>query len=304
MVLGDAMTDVITRMSGPPSAGSDTPAAITLRPGGSAANTAAWLGHLGEEVVFVGCVGDDAFGRDADAALRRHGVTPALAVRADAASGACVVLVEPGGERTMLPDSGANAHLCPEDLPREALRAAGHLHVSGYALMRAGSRAAAVEALRVAREADVDTSVDPASAAPLAAMGAEGFRHLVRGVDLILVTLDEAAALCGSRDPRSIASDLLRDHRQVVIKMGEGGAEWHGPDGGRAHAAAVAPRGAVVDSTGAGDAFAAAFLSARNAGAAPGEALARGCALAAEVVARAGARPWVSRRPPASRSRA
>ena len=80
MVLGDVMTGVITRMGGPLAPGGDTPAAIVLRPGGSAANTAAWLGHPCVPVVMVACVGDDALGRDATRALAEQRATPALTV--------------------------------------------------------------------------------------------------------------------------------------------------------------------------------------------------------------------------------
>ena len=293
VVVGDVMTDVIARLAAPPAAGSDTPAEIVLRPGGSAANTAAWLGHLGTPVVLVASVGDDAFARDAERALRDHGVVPALAIRPGAASGACIVLVDADGERTMLPDAGANALLRPADLPREHLRPGGHLHLSGYALIREGSRPAAAAALAAAREAGMSTSVNPASAAPLAAMGGRAFRALARGTGLVLVTLDEAEVLCGTRDPGAIAADLLGDHAEVVIKRGRDGADWHGPAGARAHAPAAPPAGAVVNTTGAGDAFAAAFLAARRAGAGPADALGRACALAADVVTRAGARPPV-----------
>lgn len=291
VVLGDVMTDVITRMSGPLAPGSDSPARIVLRPGGSAANTAAWLGHLGVPTVFVGRVGDDALGRDAAQALRDHGVEPALGVSAGAASGACVVLVDGEGERTMLPDAGANALLTAADLPPAAFRRGGHLHVSGYALTRAGSRTAATAALAAAREAGMTTSVDPASSAPLAAMGAGAFRAAVRGVDLMVVTLDEAEVLCGTRDPDGIAADLRCDHAEVVLKRGSRGADWRGPGGAAAHADAVEAPGPVIDTTGAGDAFVAALLSARREGHDPAAALARACALAATVVTRAGARP-------------
>lgn len=291
VVLGDVMTDVIARMAGPLATGSDTPAEIVLRPGGSAANTAAWLGHLGVPVVMVGCVGDDALGRDAARALEGAGVVPALAVAPGMASGACVVLVDGEGERSMLPDAGANAGLRPGHLPQGAFQAGGHLHVSGYALIREGSRPAAVAALEAARRAGMSTSVDAASAAPLAALGAAAFHDLVAGVGLMVVTLDEAAVLCGTREPDRVAEILGAAHPEVVLKRGGDGADWHGPDGAWAHAGAVAPPGPVADTTGAGDAFVAALLAARRGGAAPADALARACGLAARVVTTPGARP-------------
>jgi ribokinase len=290
-VLGDVMTDVVARIARPLAPASDTPARIAMRPGGSAANTAAWLGALGAPAAFVGCVGDDDAGRLALEALREHGVTPLVTVAPGAATGACVVLVDAAGERTMLPDAGANALLRPADLPRAAFARGGHLHVSGYPLARPETRPAALAALDRARAAGMTTSADPASAAPLAALGRDAARSLLRGVDLVLVTLDEAEVLCGSRDPESIADDLLSDHAEVVVKLGPGGALWRGRGGGAATAPAVVPAGPVVDTTGAGDAFAAAWLAVRRAGADPQAALAAACRAAASVVTRPGARP-------------
>lgn len=291
VVLGDVMTDVLARIDRPLAPASDTPARIAMRPGGSAANTAAWLGALGAPVAFIGCVGDDDAGRAAAGALRRAGVDPLLTVVPDAATGACVVLVDAAGERTMLPDAGANALLRPEHLPDAAFAGGGHLHVSGYALCREPTRPAAAAALGRARQAGMTTSVDPASAAPLEAVGGAAARALVRGVDLLFVTLDEAEVLCGTRDPERLVADLLDDHAEVVVKLGAAGAMWRDRAGGRATAPAAPPPGPVVDTTGAGDAFAAAWLATRRAGADPEAALASACRAAASVVTRPGARP-------------
>ncbi len=291
VVLGDVMTDVVAQVAEPLAHAGDTPARIAMRPGGSAANTAAWLGALGAPAAFVGCVGDDDAGRAALDALRAHGVAPMVAVAPGAATGACVVLVDAAGERTMLPDAGANALLRPGDLPGDAFVPGGHLHVSGYALARDETRATALAALGRARGAGMTTSADPASAAPLAALGRDAARALLRGIGLLLVTLDEAEVLCGSRDPSAVADDLLADHDEVVLKLGGDGALWRGGDGARASAPAAAPPGPVVDTTGAGDAFAAGWLASRRAGADPAAALAAACRCAASVVGRPGARP-------------
>ncbi len=286
VVLGDVMTDVVARTERPLAPASDTPADVRMRRGGSAANTAAWLGHLGVPVTFVGCVGDDPAGAEGAAALRAAGVQTALHVAADAPTGACVVLIDATGERTMLPDAGANALLPTRPLPKGA-----HLHVSGYSLLRAGSRPAAHAALLSARDAGMTTSVDPASAAPLAEVGAAAFRDLVRGATTIVVTPDEAEVLTGARDPDAVIQDLLRDHAEVVLKLGRDGARWASAEGGHAAVPAAAPDGPVIDHTGAGDAFTAAWLAARRAGQVPEAALRAACALAARVVTRPGARP-------------
>jgi sugar/nucleoside kinase (ribokinase family) len=203
-----------------------------------------------------------------------------------------VVLVGHDGERTMLPDAGANSMLRPEDLPADLVRGAGHLHVSGYSLLNPGSRDAAEQALRLAREAGVPTSVDPASAAPLEAVGGAEFLAMTQGVELVLATLDEAEVLCDSRVPAVVGARLTATYAEVVLKLGPEGALWCSraePDG--VSVPAVAPDGPVVDTTGAGDAFAAAWLAARSNDEQPEQALRTATRAAASVVTRLGARP-------------
>ena len=289
VVVGDVMVDVVAQTDGPLRHASDTPARIAVRPGGSAANVATWLASAGAPVTLVGRVGDDAAGHDAAAALRDAGVRACLAVDTERPTGTCVVLVGPDGERSMLPDPGANAALVAGDLPREPFTAGAHLHVSGYALLRSGSRDAARAALALARETGMTTSLDPSSAAPLAAVGPRRFLAWAGPVDLLLPNAAEAATLTGSRDPVAAACALGAHAREVVVTLGAGGALWS--DGARVVVEHATPGVAVVDSTGAGDAFAAGYLAAWLGGAGPRAALAAGCRLAELAVGRAGARP-------------
>jgi sugar/nucleoside kinase (ribokinase family) len=255
VVLGDLMVDVVTRTSGPLARGSDTPSDISLQGGGSAANVAAWAAWLGTPVTLVCRVGDDERGRAAIAELR--GVDVRATVDPERPTGTCVVLVEPGGERTMLPDPGAN------DGPLPEIPLGDHLHVVGYALLRDGPRAGALAAIERAGAAGMTVSVDPSSWA-LMRPGA------IPAVDLQLPNEEEAQRL---------PSDA-----EMVVKLGAGGARW-----GDVHVPAEPVE--VIDTTGAGDAFAAGFLTARLGGAGPREALAEGCRVAARAVAQVGARP-------------
>jgi ribokinase len=292
LVVGDVMTDVVAAVDHPLALGSDTAAHVRTLQGGAGPNVASWLAARGEQVTFVGVAGTDPFGREAEAALRAAGVDTRLRLTGDAATGTCVVLVGPDGERTMLPDAGANSLLRVEDLPAELLGAAQHVHVSGYSLLNPGSRDAAEFTLRSARAAGARTSVDPASAAPLEAVGSETFRALTDGVDLVLVTLDEAEVLCDSRIPAVVGARLTETYAEVVVKLGPQGALWcsrSNPEGVRV--AAAPPPGRVVDTTGAGDAFAAAWLAARSNGEQPEPALRTATEAAALVVTRVGARP-------------
>jgi sugar/nucleoside kinase (ribokinase family) len=285
VVLGDVMVDVVVRPSGPLAPGSDAPAVIRFHGGGSAANTAAWLAEAGAESVLVGRVGDDERGRNARDELRAVGVEAALAEDPELPTGTCLVLVGHDGERTMAPDAGANDGLSDTDLTDELLVSAAHLHVAGYALLRAGSRTAARSAIARALRCGMTVSVDPSSAALLS----PEFLDYADGAGLLLPNAEEARALSGEGDAGEAARVLTSRFGEVVVTLGAEGALW--TDGRSSVRCEAVPVEAVVDSTGAGDAFAAGLLSARVDGAEPAEALAAGARLAAVAVARPGGRP-------------
>jgi ribokinase len=285
VVLGDVMVDVVVRLSKPLARGSDAPAVIRFHGGGSAANTAAWLAAAGAEPVLVGAVGDDERGREAHGGLAAAGVRTRLVVDPDLPTGTCLVLVGPDGERTMAPDAGANDALSEGDLVDDLLGEGGHLHVAGYSLLRAGSRPAAMSAIRRASGAGMSVSVDPSSSALLSGE----FLDWADGADLLLPNASEAHALTGDSDPERAARTLAERFGEVVVTLGAAGALW--TDGDAVLRAAAEPVDEVVDSTGAGDAFAAGLLTARVAGMSTAEQLAAGCRLAARAVTQGGARP-------------
>lgn len=285
VVVGDVLVDVVARLEAPIARGSDAPARISFGGGGSAANVAAWLAAAGASPVLVGRVGDDQRGREARAGLAAGGVDARLAIDPKRPTGTCIVIVEPDGERTMLPDPGANVALAPDDLPPEVFAAGAHLHVPGYALLREGSRPAASSAIAAACDQGMTVSVDPSSAALLS----PAFLDLAAGADLLIPNAEETQALTGVDEPELAARRLCEHFAEVVVKLGGDGALW---TDGRALCRAPAAAGvAVSDTTGAGDAFAAGLIAARLEGAGPQEALAAACRLAVRAVARSGARP-------------
>ena len=267
IVVGDLMADVVATVTAPLAHASDTPAEIVRRPGGGGANVAARLAAAGVPTLLVARVGEDAAGQAALAELREGGVELEIAIDAQRPTGTCVVIVEPGGERTMLPDRGANAALEPADLPIDEFTEGKHLHLSGYTLLDPGSRSAGLVALEHARAAGMSISVDPASAAPLADLGSAAFLGWTRRAGLLLPNAEEAAVLTGARDPEAAAWALAKDGREVVITLGKEGALWS--DGERVERGRASPAPARVDSTGAGDAFTAGWLAARLSGEEP-----------------------------------
>jgi sugar/nucleoside kinase (ribokinase family) len=295
VLVGDVMTDVVARLDGPLVAASDSPARISAQGGGAAANTASWLARLGTRPVLLGRIGADPAGHEAARSLRSAGVEVRCAIDPRLATGTVIVLVAPGGERTMVPDPGANAALAPRDLPADAFVEGRHLHLSGYTLLRQGSREAGLAALASARAAGMTVSVDAASVGPLAQAGAGRFLEWVGRVDVLFANRDEAAYLTAAAalgQPEAWARQLAEFCDLAVVKLAAGGADACSSTGVFAHADALAiGPGIALDSTGAGDAFAAGFLAAWLAGAAVRDALRAGCSLAAQAVGRVGARP-------------
>jgi len=278
VVVGDVGLDVCCRLRAPIAVGDDTPARITSHPGGAGANTAAGLARLGVEVDLIARVGDDEAGRAAATELGGLGVRCRFVVDPTLPTCRVIVIVDGAGGRTMVSDRGANAVLRPADIALPT--GPGHLHLSGYVLLDHRSRAAGRAALARAARAGWTTSVDPQTAAGVAAVGATDFLDWVRGVDVLLPNDAELAALGGPVAVLQVAGALAVTH-------GRGGASWH--SGGTALRVPV-DRVADIDSTGAGDAFDAGFLAAWLDGAAPADALAAGVRAGTAAADAAGAR--------------
>jgi sugar/nucleoside kinase (ribokinase family) len=288
--LGDLMVDVVARLFGPLAEGSDSPGVIAYVGGGSAANTAAWLARVGESATFIGAIGDDAAGQSQIESLHRLGVDVRFRVDRTRPTGTCLVLVAPSGERTMVPDPGANLALLEHDVPTDEFRAGDHLHVSGYALLR-DSRDAALHAMAAAGPAGMTVSVGAASAAPLEQLGAAEFLRMVPDDALLFANEKEAAVLIGGAGTSADLARLLAvGGRKSVVTAGSGVATWSNGEATESLAAEPLDR-PELDTTGAGDAFAAGFLAARAREAAPEVCLRDGHALAAAACRTTGGRP-------------
>jgi sugar/nucleoside kinase (ribokinase family) len=275
LVVGDVMTDIIVRPEGPLARGSDRRASIAFLPGGSAANQAAWLASFGVGVDFVGRVGV-AEGASETARLKAVGVTPWLAGDAERPTGRLIALIDASGERSFLTDRGANDALQSRDIPDALIAGAAMIHLSGYSFVAAGPRAAVLDVMR--RAGDKPISVDPASAEFLREAGHKNFLKWTQGAAILFPNDDEAAVLAGSDDPETQCAQLAALYPLVVVKRGAAGCE---AAEGALRWRAAAPKVEAIDTTGAGDAFVAAFLAARLAGADIQPALERAAAAGA-----------------------
>ena len=268
--------------------------------GGSAANTIVGLASLGARAAFIGKVKDDTLGRAFAHDIRAAGVAYATPPAADGASTArCYVLVTPDGERTMNTYLGAAQDLGPDDIEADVVAASTILYLEGYLWDPKNAKDAFVKAAQIAHEAERTVALTLSDAFCVDRWRAE-FLHLMRSrtVDLIFANEAELHSLYETSDFNTAVAALRADVGTAVVTRSEKGCLMIGPDGTEAVPAFPVER--VVDTTGAGDLFAAGFLSGLARGADDRTCGRLGALAAAEVIQHLGARPETSLRDLAS----
>jgi sugar/nucleoside kinase (ribokinase family) len=274
--IGDLVLDVSIVPHGSLQPDDDCPATITVGGGGQAANFSAWAAALGEPVRLVTRVGDDERGRRLVSDLEAKGVE-VRPVWAPEPTGAIAVLVGPDGERTMATQRGASVGLTQDDLDDSWFRDAQLIHVPAYSLFVEPLASATRSAIRLVREGGGMLAVDLSSAAGLRAYGATRMAY-------VLARLSPEVLFATKAEAQTLAVPLESLAQVPVLKLGRAGCVVYGRT-------IPAPVATIIDSTGAGDAFAAAFCVAWLHGATPIEAAERAVEAAADAVTVAGARP-------------
>jgi sugar/nucleoside kinase (ribokinase family) len=246
VTLGDAALDVLVVLERAPVPDDDVPAAITLAPGGQAANVAAWCAALGAESALVTRLADDLPGRLVRAELERGGVE----VRAAPALRSAVIVsfVTPDGKRSMASDRGSPE---PMQLEPGSVEGADWLHLSGYELLAPGGGTAAIAASEAVAGAGGTVSVDLSASTVVGALGAaETSRRIgAARASVVFATEAELAAAGGLEDVPGL--------RTLVVKRGRAGVRVREHGDWRELAAEPAQ---VRDPTGAGDALAAGWI--------------------------------------------
>ena len=240
--LGDLLLDVVVRLESPIAEDTDTYGRTRVGAGGQAANVAAWAAALDGRARFVGKRARDPVGRLLVDELRGRGVE-VVGPEVESGTGTVVSVATPDGARTMLSDRGVSTDLRPEELEPSWLEGCEWLHLPGYSLVAPPLRVAALAAAALAPRVSVDLS----STAAIEAAGVTRFRAAVAEARPEVVFANEAEA--------ALVGDL--EARTVVVKRGARGCMVRSRDGSVELPALAAE---AVDSTGAGDAFAAGFL--------------------------------------------
>ena len=198
-------------------------------------------------------------------------------------------MIAPDGERSFYTDRGANDGLSREDLPDAVLDGAALLHVSGYALVSPGPRRAIRDLIDVARRRGLPVTLDPGSAGFLRQIGPEAFLRWTTGATICFPNNDEAATLAATGDPGEQLRCLSDIYDLLVVKRGPAGAEAATRHGD--YWTAPGKAAAVLDTSGAGDAFLAAFLASYVKGASVPICLLRGVEAGAQATEFLGGRP-------------
>ncbi|MBU6242876.1 MAG: carbohydrate kinase family protein [Acidobacteria bacterium] len=290
LCIGDVMLDVVVRINSEINYGSDTPAKISTHGGGAAANVASWLAYSKRAVQLVSRVGDDPAGTAVMAELDNLGVTHANIVIKGAQTGVVAVLVDKTGERTMFPESGANSGLNLSDLP--ALDNVSAVYLSGYSLLNPASTTGVVAMVNAITSAKIPIIFDPASVGTMSHIGLSVVKNILPRMDVVILNEEEAFYLTGRSDIQLALKELHEIVPIVVIKRGSQGAMAISHKTEFLDMAAKSTN--VIDTTGAGDAFAAGFIGSWIEKSDVLAAIGSAIDLATQCVAIIGARPPVN----------
>ena len=259
--------------------------------GGSAANTMAGVAAMGGRAAFIGQVAKDQLGTIFAHDMRALGVqfdTPALA--GDLPTGRCLILVTPDAQRTMNTCPGASHQLAPEALDEALIRSAAILYLEGYLFGPELPRRAMMRAVEFAHAAGNQVAFTVSDSVVLDGRR-DGLLAMIEGggIDLLFANEDEAMMLTGTSELDGAIAALQPNVPALVVTRGAAGALAI-EKGTRTDVPAVQVQ-KVIDTTGAGDLFAAGFLAARAKGHGIDRQLMTGGIAAAEVIGHFGARP-------------
>jgi len=259
--------------------------------GGSAANTLAGLAALGAHCAFVGQVADDQLGEVFAHDIRAGGIAFATPARAgDPPTARCLIFVTPDGQRTMNTFLGASQFLPADAIDEAAIASAAVLYLEGYMWDPAEPRAAMRRAIAAAKGAGRKVAFTLSDAFVIERHG-DDFRALIEegAFDILFANEIELAALTGEADFDAGLASLAPKVPVLVVTRSEKGAV--AVTQGQRAAVAAEPVAQVVDTTGAGDMFAAGFLFGHVRGQGLAECLHMGAICAAEIISHYGARP-------------
>lgn len=258
---------------------------ITIQSGGDALNNAVDLARLGNQVCYVGRVGLDAGGEFVLSALQSAGVDTSHAVRTSCPHAKVNLLINPDGERAFFYYGGTSREFSVSDVDLSLLSSCKVLQVGGTFHLPAFDGEGAAELFQAAQKAGVLTSMDVTN--DFTGRWDEIIRPCYPHLDYFLPSIDQARLISGYQDPWDIAGFFLdRGVKHVAVKLGAQGSFFRAEK--KAFYCGTYPV-PVIETTGAGDAFCAGFLTALVRGCSPEEGMLTATAASAQVIQAVGA---------------
>ncbi|MDX8396174.1 MAG: adenosine kinase [Mariprofundaceae bacterium] len=257
--------------------------------GGSAANTIVGIADMGGKSAYCGKTGNNTHGQQYLNEMRELGIAIEVAAQ-DGETGTCVVLITPDAQRTMLTNLGVSATLSEADIDADEIAKAKYVYIEGYLFAGESTKAAALKAIKIAKEKSVKVALtisDPF----LIDICRDEFQQLIEGpVDLLFCNEDEARALTGKQDPIDCAHEIHKHCENVALTVGKNGSILM-------HQGEALPVEGItvdaidtIDTTGAGDMYAAGVLYGITNGLSWQQAGHLGSHAAARIVSQLGAR--------------
>lgn len=286
LVVGDLMVDVVVAMEEEIQRGSDTRSKVTQTVGGTAINVATWSKKFGADCLVIGCIGNDIGGKFLESHFDLWDIPAELEVLESASTGTVVALAHPDGERSMFPDSRANSYLSAHQFSTVDWSSVSHLYISGYTLLNPSTNQLAKKLMQQAKSAGTTVVLDPASASPISKLEKVEVRSWIELTDILIPNELEVEAISNTSE-LSLA-DLSAMLQFLIVKLGAKGANLIQPAHSTLYAAKTVP---VVDSVGAGDAFAGALMAELSKGQNIESAIAQALNAGAISVSTRGAQP-------------
>jgi len=257
VVLGDLNLDVLARLPCDLPHSGEVRTSIESTPGGSAGNFARAAACEGADVTFIGCVGNDLVGEFLVRSLIEQGIE--VQVKHVELPTGTIVALQYGEKSTMLCSRGANDGLDPSWIKEKWFQRADHLYLSGYSFLSPAQLPAVKKAMQIAQGEGMSTSVSPPPANLIHSFGVARFLETIAKVNFIFPNLKEGKLLSEKETPGEIVTTLAETFVAGALTLeGKGSLAWSEDKRDRCQIDSIK----ALDTTGAGDAFAAGFVVA------------------------------------------
>ena len=261
--------------------------------GGMVGNSCACLASLGGRARFVGKVADDELGGVYRESMAQIGVAFDTTPHASIPTGRCLIAVTPDAERSMATFLGAAGHVAADDIDEAQVAGAAVTFLEGFLFEAEGSRQAFEKIVRLVRSSGRKTALTLCDKGVVERQFGDLTAFIKDGVDVLFANEAEAMALTGEADPHAAVATLRGMVQSAAVTLGAEGSVTFQDGGEPVAVPAIAPE-QLVDTTGAGDAYAGGYLFGLTRGASPEDCARFGSLAASEVISHMGPRPQKS----------